>query len=167
MDALLVVDMQEGFRCEESESILTNLLSLRDVFDGKIIFSKFVNDTDSLFERQLGWSGLQEGIEQQLFCELASEKNTEITHNSYTILNDTLRAFMHSNAIKRVYLAGVYTDVCIIKAAMDLFDAGIAVFVIEDACASPHGKTSHDSAIDSLTHILSNEHIISTKDLCL
>lgn len=159
--------MQEGFRCQESESILPNFLKLKQSFNGKIVFSKFFNYKNSLFEKQLSWTKFQNETDQKLFSELQSENCLEIMHNTYTVLNDELREFIKNNKITKVYLAGIYTDVCIIKTAMDLFDNEIETFVIEDACNSLHGKNNHDLAINSLKHILGKKQIISTKDICL
>jgi len=164
---LLIIDMQEGFKYQESESILPNILKLKKIFNGKIVFSKFVNDKNSLFEKQLDWTKFQNSNDQKLFSELQASNNLEIQHNSYTVLNDELSGFLKKNKITKVYLAGIYTDVCIIKTAMDLFDNNIETFVIEDACNSLHGKTNHDSAIDSLKYILGKKQILLTNDVYL
>lgn len=163
---LLIIDMQEGFRYPESEAILSNLLKLRKVFNGKIVFSKFVNDKGSLFERQLNWTKFQKDEDKKLFSELQASNSTEFEHNDYTVLNESVLSFIKDNKIKKVYLSGIYTDVCIIKTAMDLFDKGIKTFVIEDACNSLHGKNIHDSAIESLRHILGKKQILLTIDVC-
>lgn len=164
---LLIIDMQEGFRYPEAESILPNLLKLRKSFNGKIVFSKFVNDKDSLFEKQLSWTKLQNEEDKKLFSELQASNNTEFEHNGYTVLNESVSRFIKDNKITKVYLSGIYTDVCIIKTAMDLFDEGIETFVIEDACNSLHGKSIHDSAIESLKHILGKKQILLTDNVCL
>ena len=51
--------MQEAFRTKESEQILPNILKLKKKFAPKVIFSKFVNKKDSLFEKQLNWTLFQ------------------------------------------------------------------------------------------------------------
>ena len=164
---LLIIDMQEWFRQEKSEKILPNIMMLKKSFKGKIVFSKFSNNKNSLFEKQLNRFKFQNTNDKKLFFELKSEDNVEIQHNTYTILNNELKEYIKLNNISKVYLAGIYTDVCIIKTAMDLFDENIITYVIEDACNSLHGKSNHDLAIDSLKHILGKKQIISTKHLCL
>jgi len=164
---LLIIDMQEGFRFAESEIILPNLLKLKKSFKEKIIFSKFVNDKNSLFEKQLNWTKFQNDGDKKLFSELQASNNIQLEHNTYTVFNNRLKEFIKENNITKVYLCGIYTDVCIIKTAMDLFDNSIKTFVIEDACNSLHGKKNHDSAIDSLKHILGKKQILLTDDVCL
>jgi len=158
---LLIIDMQEAFRTKESEQILPNILKLKKKFAPKVVFSKFVNKKGSLFEKQLNWTLFQKKEEQKLFSELQSPNSIELEHNGYTVLNSKLKKYIKENEIEKIYLAGVYTDVCIIKTAMDLFDAGIETFVIKNACASLHWKQNHSLAIDSLKHILWKEHIIN------
>lgn len=164
---LLIIDMQEGFRYAESEAILPNLLKLRKSFKGKIVFSKFANDRGLLFGKQLNWKKFQREKDKKLFSELQALNDIEFEHNGYTVLNEDLIKFIKDNNITKVYLCGIYTDVCIIKTAMDLFDKKIKTFVIEDACNSLHGKDIHDSAIESLRHILSRKQILLTDDVCL
>jgi len=161
IDLLLIIDMQQGFRYKESESILEKILELKTIFKGNIIFSKFVNENNSIFEKQLNWIKFQNKEDRELFCELESSENLVFEHNSYTVFNDYLKNFIFKNKINKVYLCGVYTDVCIIKTAMDLFDENIKVFIVEDACNSPNGEMNHIMAIDSLKHILGKGHILT------
>jgi len=164
---LLIIGMQKGFRYAGSEALLPNLLKLKKSFKGKIVFSKFVNDKDSLFEKQLNWTEFQNEEDKKLFSELRASNNIEFEHNGYTVINEALLQFIKENKIIKVYLCGIYTDVCITKTAMDLFDKGIETFVIEDAYNSLHGKSIHDSAIESLRHILGKKQILLTNDVCL
>ena len=164
---LLIIDTQEGFRYAESEAVLPNILKLRESFKGKIVFSKFTNDKNSLFEKQLNWTKFQSEKDKKLFSELQASNNIEFEHNGYTVLDENLVKFIKKNGTTKVYLCGIYTDVCIIKTAMDLFDKNIETFVIEDACNSLHGKSIHNSAIESLRHILGKKQILLTNDACL
>ena len=50
---------------------------------------------------------------------------------------------------------------------MDLFDEGIECFVVEDACHSLHGQDNHERALDSLSHIIGSDHIITSRKLPL
>jgi nicotinamidase-related amidase len=166
MNALIVIDMQEGFRSKESEFILPTIQTLIERFNGLIIFTKFVNLKNSLFEKLLGWTKFQTEKDQKIFRELLNIKKTTriIEHKGYTVLNNKLKKLLLDNNIQKVYLCGIYTNICVMKTAMDLFDSGFETFVVEDACASLNGKQKHDFAIDTLKHILGKEHIVKTKD---
>lgn len=163
---LLIIDMQEGFRYANTEAILPNILKLKESFKGKIVFSKFTNDKGSLFEKQLNWTNFQNKTDKKLFSELQSSNNIELEHNGYTVLNSNLIRFIKDNKIEKVYLCGVYTNVSIIKTAMDLFDKNIKTFVIEDACNSLPGKNIQNAAIESLKRILGKKQILLTNDIC-
>ena len=167
MDILIVVDEQEGFRGKESESILSNIQTLMKRFNGLVILTKFVNLKNSLFEKQLKWTKFQTEKDQKIFPELLNTKRpfTIIKHKGYTVLNNELKKLLLNNNIQKAYLCGIYTNICIMKTAMDLFDSGFETFVVEDACASLQGKQKHDFAIDSLKYILGKNHIIKTKDI--
>lgn len=158
--------MQEGFKYHESEVILPNIVRLKKMFNGKTVFAKFTNKKGSLFESQLKWTKFQNEDDKKLFTELQSPGNIEFYHEGYTVLGKDLIKFIKDNRIGEVYICGVYTDVCVTKTAMDLFDNNIKAFVIEDACNSLHGKSYHDSAIETLKHILGKQQIISTDDAC-
>lgn len=158
--------MQEGFRCAESESIVQNILKLVRSFKEKIIFAKFINSKNSLFETQLNWTKFQNKKDQKIFSELQSFNFPNIEHEGYTILNSKLKNYLKNNKITKVYLCGIYTDVCIIKTAMDLFDNNYKTFVVKDACNSLHGKQNHNLATDSLKHILGKKQILLTKNIC-
>ncbi len=164
-EMLLVIDMQGGFRSVASEAIVENILALRRSFQGEVVFSKFINRNGSLFEKQLGWTGLQTKHDRALFSELEAPGNIEMEHDSYTVLTDVLIRFIREKNITTFYLCGIYTDVCVLKTAMDLFDRGYSVFVIADACSSFHGEQHHNSAIESLRHIIGEQHVLSTADI--
>ena len=115
----------------------------------------------------MNWTKFQSVEDQKLFSELQAPNNIEYEHKTYTILNDNLKEFMDTYKITKVFLCGIYTDVCIIKTAMDLFDNNTETFVVQDACNSLHGKKNHDSAIDSLKHILGRKQILLANYVCL
>lgn len=164
-DLLLVVDMQEGFRSEESEDIVGKVAELVEGFKGEVVFSKFCNEEGSLFEEQLGWTRFQDEEDRRLLEKLRGLDGVDMVHDGYTVATDDLLEYLKENDVGRVYVCGVYTDVCIKKAAMDLFDRGFEVFVVEDCCASLHGEDVHKSAVESLKHILGDDHVLNSLSL--
>ncbi|MDE4957572.1 cysteine hydrolase, partial [Francisella tularensis subsp. holarctica] len=61
----------------------------------------------------------------------------------------------------QIYLAGLYYDVCVIKAAIDMFDDGVLSYIIEDLCSSLHGHDAHKIAFKSLKLELVEDKITS------
>lgn len=164
-DLLVVVDMQEGFRSQALVSITSNIKKLLMNFRGEIIFLCFKNKRSSMFENSLKWKKFHDRKEQRIVKELGNVKSRKIFHTGYTIFDNALMGFVKKNEFKKVYLCGVYTDVCIIKAAMDAFDNGIKCRVIHDASNSPHGKNNHRFAVESLGHIIGKGNVVSVKDV--
>ncbi|HET8524016.1 MAG TPA: isochorismatase family protein, partial [Thermomicrobiales bacterium] len=56
---------------------------------------------------------------------------------------DELADFLQNERIEQVTIAGIDTDMCVLKVAMDIFDLGIKPIILTDCCASTHGLQSH------------------------
>jgi nicotinamidase-related amidase len=54
-----------------------------------------------------------------------------------------LAAYLNAARFERVYVAGIDTDMCVLKIAMDLFDRSIEPVVLTDCCASTAGLQAH------------------------
>lgn len=161
---LTIIDMQEGFRCKEVEQIIPVIDQLCKSFTGTRVFPAFYNKQGSLFQTQLHWKRFQTPEDVKIVKELDEHAVTIIPHSGYTVYNKELQYEMASRNVKEVYLCGVFTDVCIIKTAMDLFDAEVEVFVVSDACATPHGREIHNVVLKSLNQILGSDHVIMSKE---
>lgn len=164
-DLLIVVDMQEGFHCPETENIVSKIKKIIQSFEGEVVFSCFRNPESSFFEDQLSWYDFQNKEDVELLEELKPFKENIIFHAGYTIFNQEMKELVQKEDIEKIYLTGVYTGVCITKAAMDIFDKGIEVSVISDACASPHGIESHKAALDTLKHVIGEENVVSMENI--
>lgn len=165
MKALIVIDMQEGFRHAESEAVTRKILKLVKEFKGEVIFSVFTDKPGSMFERELHWPRFQSAKNRELFKEFRPVAKTIVPHTGYSVLTNRLRKLLKEERIGSVYLCGIYTDVSVIKASMDLFDEGINVKVIADACASLHGEGNHKYALNSLRHIIGANNVMKVSNL--
>ena len=159
-DLLIIIDMQEGFRCKLLEKIIPNIKNLIKVFNGKIVFSSFENQNKSAFENLLKWKKFQRKKEKVLLVEFHKYKFPVFWHNSYTVLNNNIFNYIKKNGFNTLYLGGIYTDVCIIKTAMDCFDLGLKIKVIADCCISLHSQKHHNIAIDSIGHIIGKKNLL-------
>lgn len=56
---------------------------------------------------------------------------------------DELTKYLRENAIEKIVIAGIDTDMCVLKIAMDVFDIGIEPIVLTDCCASTAGLQAH------------------------
>lgn len=156
--------MQEGFRFTETEYIIENILNRLRNFSGIKIFTQFFDIPNSLFEQQLHWSKFQNEENQRILKEFDEISDKIIfRHSSYGVATKEMIDFLKENQVKKIFLTGIYTDVSVLKSAMDLFDNEFEVFVIKNCCNSVHRNQKnnlHESGIESLSHILGKDHII-------
>ncbi len=159
---LLVIDMQEGFRFPESEKIINNIQSIINLFDN-VLFTKFIDNKDSMFDTQLHWTTFQNKEKQGIMKEFTMYDSVVFEHNTYNPITRELDLYIKSKSISKIYIVGIYTDVSILLSAMLLFDMGIETFVVGDACNSVHKNqinNLHASSLESLSHILGKDHVI-------
>ncbi len=69
--------------------------------------------------------------------------------------------YISENNINYIYLCGIDTDACVMKTAVDLFENGLNVKVIENYCMSHSGKKIHKSAIKMLKKLIGNKNVIN------
>jgi nicotinamidase-related amidase len=143
---LLVVDVQNGFINEFTDHIPGRIARLIDTgeFD-PILFTRFVNVPGSPYQRLLEWHGSAEPPETEVVPELtrfAAEQNVYAKHG-LTGMPQELADRLTQDRIEEIDLVGIDTDMCVLKIAMDLFDAGIEPVVLVDCCASTAGLQAH------------------------
>jgi len=166
MNTLLIIDLQEGFRFPETEKLAQLLHDNLSNFEGKIVFACFKDETGSRFETNLKWAIFQDAQKQEILSELkdaAADKNI-IIHTGYGIKipQDLIQPKT------KLFLAGIYTDVCILHTALELFDLGVDVYVIEDWCASPNNHFNnqiHFCALETIRHAIGKDKVINSTDL--
>jgi nicotinamidase-related amidase len=144
-DALLVVDVQRCFLNDFTHHVPARVATLieRERFE-PILFTRFMNHPDSPYARFLDWrecetSGTEIPTELTRYCR------PELTFSKPGLagMPDELAAYLREHRIEAIYLAGIDTDMCVLKIAMDLFDAGIRPLVLADCCASTAGLQAH------------------------
>ena len=64
--------------------------------------------------------------------------------------NKELDKYLKNNNIKKLYLAGVSTDLVVMSAAKDAHDLDYEVFVLADACAAAN-QDDHDFALRNMS----------------
>jgi nicotinamidase-related amidase len=161
-DLLLVIGMQEGFRSPHAERIIPTLERLLSSWDGDAVFACLRDAPGSLFERQLGWRTFQHTRAQRVLAELRSYVRAVAFHQGYTVLTPELLHAIRKKGYRSLALCGVFTDVSVMKAAMDAFDNGILAYAIDDACATE--PDAHAAAISALRRILGESHVLAADD---
>jgi len=160
-DLLLIVDVQNGFVSEKTSHIVPKLRKLLNekVFT-HVIFSQFVNKTDSPYENYLNWYRFKTAEEIAIVNELLPFVNQILVKNIYSACNQWLLNYIKENSIQNVYIAGIDTDCCVLITATDLFQNGIRPFVLKQYCASNGGFSSHDAALIVLERLIGDKQIL-------
>jgi nicotinamidase-related amidase len=161
---LVVIDMQKGFNCPEAGLVVSNFNKFAHYFEN-VSFAMFENRKNSLFETQLKWVDFQNDEDRQLIDGIKIPGNALFTnHHNYTVYNDELKELINKLKPTDIYLSGLFSDVCLLKTSMDMFDDGIVPYIIKDLSASPHGSVAHDVAFAAMEEALGKDRIVLTSD---
>lgn len=155
VDLLLVVDVQNGFTNERSEHVVAPVASFvrHWLSEGRpVIATRFINTDDSQWERLIHWSRLKTSPEIDLRPEIlrAIEANPHarvIDKYTYTSLTEEVQDLLKELGTQRVVICGIDTDSCVLKSAIDLFEAGLTPIVLSDLCASHAGDEVHNAGL--------------------
>ena len=70
-----------------------------------------------------------------------------VDKHTYTALTPAVRSELRRINADSVALCGIATDGCVLKTAVDLFEAGLRPIVRLDACGSHGGGECHDAGV--------------------
>jgi nicotinamidase-related amidase len=145
-DPLLVVDVQLGFLNPFTRHIPGRIVRLidRGEYD-PILFTRFVNKADGPYHRFLDWHECAGEPDTLLAPELERFAGPDrvFTKLGYAGLSDELATHLRERGYEQIALAGIDTDMCVLKVALDVFDLGIRPIILVDCCASTSGLQSH------------------------
>jgi nicotinamidase-related amidase len=68
--------------------------------------------------------------------------------------------YVQTHGINRIYIAGIDTDNCVLKCAVDLFEAGFVPVILADCCMSHAGIEAHQAALKILPRFIGPAQII-------
>lgn len=163
---LVIVDMQNGFMYPNVHKITSNIITLIENFKGQIIFTKFKNSKNSNFVKTLKWTKFINSKDQDIIAELKhyTNDNNIFGHKTYSVLSKKLLDYINTNKINQIYIAGIYTDVCISMLSIQLFDKNIHVKIISDCVTSQKGS-DNQIFLDSLERIIGKNNIIKQDEI--
>lgn len=159
---LLVVDMQVGFLNEYSSPIVPSVARLVRECDQRslpIVFTKFINRPSSSFESFLDWTSVREKPETDLLREFSDLGDLVVEKYNYSAFTDELDRIVVKKNYRTILIAGLSTESCVLKTAVDAFERGIRPIVVSDACASDQSPAVHLQALDLLTILIGGRQI--------
>lgn len=145
---LLLVDLQQGFLNDFTRHIPERVVRLierdRAIYD-PILITRFINVDGGPFRRFLDWHACAEPPETDLVPEIAPYVHEEhvFSKPGSAGMSPELVLWLQEHEVERVTLAGIDTDMCVLKIALDIFDLGIEPIILVDCCASTSGLQSH------------------------
>jgi nicotinamidase-related amidase len=145
-EPLLIVDVQVGFINDFTHHIPQRVVRLLERNEyAPIIFTRFINAPDGPYDRFLDWHSCEGEPETKIVPELEPFAQTDCVFSKSGLcgMPDELTDYLRKQGIERVFIAGIDTDMCVLKIAMDLFDIGIEPLVFTDCCASTAGLQAH------------------------
>lgn len=148
VSCLVAIDVQAGFIGPHTESVVPRIVELASSgrFD-HVVATRFKNYPGSPYERFIGWDGLSDPESQAVFPALEALCERVFDKGSYGCFTPEFEAFLAEKDVDRLYLAGIDTDCCVLKSALDAFERNLDCKVLIDACASNGGPGSHEAAI--------------------
>jgi nicotinamidase-related amidase len=145
-EPLIIVDVQSGFINEFTHHIPQRVARLIERNEyAPVLFTQFINVPDGPYQRFLDWHSCSQEPEISIVPELQPWAKPERVFSKIGLcgIPDNLASYLRDQHLKRVFLVGIDTDMCVLKMAMDVFDIGIEPIVLTDCCASTAGLQAH------------------------
>lgn len=171
-DLLLVIDVQNGFVNDSTRGIVEpigHFIKQWLATDGnrKVVLTRFLNPPGSAWERLIHWTRLRESPDIDLaprISEIAQQNPHTLVADkqSYTSLTDQVRDLIRSYRPRRVLICGIATDGCVLKTAVDLFEAGETPVVLRDLCASHAGAAVHEAGLLLLGRFIGRDQLVDS-----
>lgn len=154
---LLIIDLQKSFINENTIYVIKNIQKKIKQFN-HIIFTRFINDYDSICYKKLNYKGCL--LEEDKQIVIPVENNMIIDKKIYTAYCDELVKYIKEKNINKIYLCGIDIECCVLKTALDLFENDYEVYIIKDCCACTLGEERKQNAINILLRNIGKESIV-------
>ena len=166
---LLAIDVQFGFVCPETAAVPDAVRSLceRVEFEHRM-FTRWINPgPGGPFVDYLDYHGFQgDAPEIRLVGEVADLATLVVDKYTYSpFVGTDLERTLHQLGVDTVAVCGIDTAVCVLSAAVGLFDRGFRPLLVSDASASMGGPDIHQAGIDVLSRTIGPHNIITAEDL--
>lgn len=162
---LIVVDMQEGFLCDEQTKHLKNCvveLLEKNIFDA-VIATRFLNEKDSIYEKLFDWKQLEREEERSIPKDVMEHVDYVADKYIYNCVNTSfiqrLCQLNEGEYPEKVFVVGVDTDCCVLSIATALYENNIRPVVLTQYVDSTGGNKSHEAGL------LCMERLIGEKQL--
>ena len=163
------IDLQDGFLSDEIKQSdyvqkVETFLSTQPKDD--IVLTRFVNLPNSSFEKFMDWPKMQ-AVDPaiRLFGSLESQDYQILEKPGYSAWSVVLQQKVEAGRYDAIVLFGLDAEACVLKTALDIFDAGKQPIILEDLCHSSNGVDRHHMAMELMRSLLGVRQVISSEDL--
>ena len=139
---LLIIDVQHGFITAASRAIPARVAALQDEYD-QVFVTRFINPAGSPYRRFMGWERFAPGSADTGLAFTPRDDAAIIEKPVYSCVTPGFLEILRAAGIDDLHLCGIATDNCVLKCAVDLFEAGLRPVVLADYCASHGGAEFH------------------------
>lgn len=158
--ALLIVDVQKGFLNDWTGHIPAQVEALQNRYE-KVFVTRFSNPEGSNYRKLIGWRPFAPGTRDTELAFTPRDDAVIIDKVVYSCVTGGFLARLKGIGIDTVHLSGIATDNCVLKCAVDLFEAGLRPIVLADFCASHGGPECHDCGLRLLRRFIGEQQVVS------
>ena len=166
---LLAIDVQFGFVGPATEAVPAAVRSLceRVAFEHRIFTRWFNPGAGGPFVEFLDYHGFQgDAPETPLVPEVADLATLVVDKFGYSpFVGTTLESTLQELGVRTVVVCGIDTAVCVLSAAVGLFDRGFRPVLVSDASRSMGGPDIDRAALEILARTIGPHNIMTTDDL--
>lgn len=164
-DGLYILDPQKGFNHESVSAVFPAILDFQKDFPGHTLISKFINNLEGNFVTQLDWMRFSGPEDTNLLDGFGELEAHVFEHTTYSCMGKEVINFIEQTEIDRLFIVGVFTDVCVTMTALESFDLGLTTYVISDLVGTLHGQHVHDGELKTLDLAIGTNHVITASQV--
>jgi nicotinamidase-related amidase len=157
---LLIVDVQRGFINQWTAHVPAAVEALQRGFR-RVVVTRFFNPEGSLYRRLIGWQRFARDSADFPLAFTPPEGAPVIDKPTYTCVGRDFLKTLAAWDVARVHVCGIATDNCVLKCAVDLFEAGVEPVVLAEACASHGGPDCHAAGIKLLQRFIGVRQVVT------
>ena len=156
---LLIIDCQKAFINENTKQYVNKIENLikENKYD-YVAFTKYINYEDSIFFKKLNYKRCIDEEDRKIMINTNNFKIFE--KDIYTAFNNELREYLKEKEIDTIYLCGFYTEACVLKTALDLFENQYNVAVLQDYSMSNSGIDYHEWALKIIRKLIGKNGVV-------
>ncbi|HEX9809632.1 MAG TPA: isochorismatase family cysteine hydrolase [Alphaproteobacteria bacterium] len=156
---LLIIDVQQGFMTPATAHVPGRVEALQADY-AAVLATRFVNPEGSAHRRLLGWDRFAPGSAETALAFRPREDAHILEKRLYTCVDGPFLERLARLGAGEVHLCGIATDNCVLKCAVDLFEAGLRPVVLARACASHAGPDYHQWGLRILRRLIGAAQVV-------